>query len=535
MGKWDSLVSGYGLGRQMVNDYQDAKKKKEIADIVAAQQDQQSALTETNAPAAQQMTYDSDTGQYVPSLQSVVANRGTTAPEAAPQLPTFDAKNTTSFLGKSYDQPLNEAGMTGARQQAMAGVMEKYGDPEGAMRYRQQAKQGDATDLLLTQAKKKGLREDQADVDNAALRKALMGGIPTATAGVPASQPTQGPSVQDQLAAGAGMGEARTMASTGTIGAGQPLTPKNIATQQNDLQGYLTNAAPEVMKTLLSQGKLTEAKNYSDFVSSESGKSYATAWVTGLRKHAMGDHRGAISAFERLYNSQMYNDGQTVKIDPIGNGEQYRVQMFGADGKSIGEQTLDPATLARQAALMLNPTEAVKFHAEQQGKREAEAATLDRQVQLEVLKQETAGMHEDRRDNRLVTRLNAAPARGGLTLTQQKSNLEIDAARDQVATLAPAEIRRRTAKQTDTGRENPDYDGTLARASNLAGRRKVGEDSVFDNRQGGSTQQAPAVDRQEVAKRFRSDGKMNNYRLGNATPRGTEVLDKSGKVIGHYK
>lgn len=124
-----------------------------------------------------------------------------------------------------------------------------------------------------------------------------------------------------------------------------------------------------------------------------------------------------------------------------------------------------------------------------------------------------------------------------LTPVQQRGNIEIDAARQQVASLSPAEIRRRTAKNTDTGRENPDYDPSLARAATLAGRRKVGDDDEFDGRASGPAPK-PATqgyDRQDVAKRFRSDRSMDSYRLGNETPTGVEVLDKAGKVIGHFR
>lgn len=129
-----------------------------------------------------------------------------------------------------------------------------------------------------------------------------------------------------------------------------------------------------------------------------------------------------------------------------------------------------------------------------------------------------------------------------LTASQQRSNLEIDDAREQVAGLTPAEIRSRTAKTTDTGRENPDYDPSLARAASLANRRKLGNDPHFDMRRTESAPQTPAqpapgqgVDRQEVAKRFRSDPKMNVYRLGKDTPQGTEVLTGTGQIVGHYR
>jgi hypothetical protein len=397
------------------------------------------------------------------------------------------------------------------------------------MRYRQQAKQGELADMQLAQARRTGLREDKADADTLELRKAMAGTI--VAKGVASDQPPQ-------------------------VGApGEPLTPKSLQSQQNDLHSYVTNTAPEVVKTLLGQGKIEEAKRYSDFVDSEAGRTYATAWTTGLRKHAMGDHVGAIKSFEKLYNGQMYDDGQSVKIQPLDGGKLYQVNMFDAQGKDIGSQTLDPATLASQAALMLEPTRAVEFHAQQTGKREAEGAALERQKQIEEMRQQGADAREDRRDIRQERSLDARDKRlerslaaraaapgGGLTAVQQRSNFEIDDAREQVSSMDAAEIRRRTAKQTDTGRENPDYDPMLARAANLASRRKVGEDQTFDARRSGARQQVLAqpeagqgTDRQALAKRFRSDKSMNSNRLGKDTPGGVEVLDKSGKVIGHYR
>lgn len=73
--------------------------------------------------------------------------------------------------------------------------------------------------------------------------------------------------------------------------------------------------------------------------------------------------------------------------------------------------------------------------------------------------------------------------RSGPSLGQQRGNAEIDAARSRVSSLDAAEIKRRTANFTSTGRENPDYDPTLAKAVTLANRRKVGADDEFDTRQ----------------------------------------------------
>lgn len=143
----------------------------------------------------------------------------------------------------------------------------------------------------------------------------------------------------------------------------------------------------------------------------------------------------------------------------------------------------------------------------------------------------------------------ATTGRGGsLTLSQERSNAEIDAARELVGGLTPDDVRRRTAKTTDTGRENPDYDPTLSRAASLAGRRKIGTDAHFDNRNqvstpppvapppaAPSTTAAPSASEQDVTKRFNSDPAMKQHKLGKKTAQGIEVLDRNGRVIGHYQ
>lgn len=79
-----------------------------------------------------------------------------------------------------------------------------------------------------------------------------------------------------------------------------------------------------------------------------------------------------------------------------------------------------------------------------------------------------------------ATRINE---RSGPTLSQQRGNAEIGAARERIAGLTPDEIKRKTANFTSTGRENPEYDPTLAKAVTLANRRMVGADEEFDQRQ----------------------------------------------------
>ncbi len=71
---------------------------------------------------------------------------------------------------------------------------------------------------------------------------------------------------------------------------------------------------------------------------------------------------------------------------------------------------------------------------------------------------------------------------GGITPTQERQNVEIDAARSYLDErgLDFEEIKRRTQRQTDTGRDNPDYDPMLASIVRKATRKKIGDDRDFE-------------------------------------------------------
>lgn len=125
-----------------------------------------------------------------------------------------------------------------------------------------------------------------------------------------------------------------------------------------------------------------------------------------------------------------------------------------------------------------------------------------------------------------------------LTFTQKARNAEIDRAREKIAGMDPAEIRRLSAKATNTGRENKDYDPSIARAAAVAARRKVGDDPWFDGQggsAGGQPKAAPRADVADLANRFAADPAMKSMRLGSLKPEGREVFDAAGKLIGHYR
>lgn len=155
---------------------------------------------------------------------------------------------------------------------------------------------------------------------------------------------------------------------------------------------------------------------------------------------------------------------------------------------------------------------------------------------------------EDENGNRTMTPVYTAPkqpsvvvhtGRDELTTTQKRANEEIDAARKALAGLSRDEVMRRTQSATATGRNNPDYDPQLAGRWSLANKRKYGEDPNFDahtQQQAGSlAEELHRAKRQsDISRRLSADPAMKGKRAGKLTPQGMEVLDQSGRVVGHY-
>lgn len=124
----------------------------------------------------------------------------------------------------------------------------------------------------------------------------------------------------------------------------------------------------------------------------------------------------------------------------------------------------------------------------------------------------------------------AANGGGGITLPQQRTNYEIESARKHIAGLSPEEIQKRTQQYSATGRDNPDYDPLLAAKVRQANRRKYGIDPYFDT----SSDKQATETQPDITARFTADPAMKGHRIGNKTPQGVEVLDASGKLVGHY-
>ena len=141
------FAAGSAIAGDLIDTYENQRRKKELADIVAAQQVGTGGAQIEGTPEAVQAQLDSGAGM---GEARKLASSGTTPTEY-------------SFLGKTSATPLDEAGQANARTQAMAGVMEKYGNPLEAGRYRLQAQQGDLMALHTKQAVRQGKREDKAD------------------------------------------------------------------------------------------------------------------------------------------------------------------------------------------------------------------------------------------------------------------------------------------------------------------------------------------------------------------------------------
>lgn len=474
----DGFNGTYSVSRKISADIEDARLKSDLANVSSqvAPTETQAASGEDALKAAQQ-ALDQRLADAADDAQrtQIQADFKPTMDALASQRQTPAGVVHSLGVGSNFqqreNQPFSKQEVDSAKANEVASIYERAGRPDDALR-------------TLSNASK---RRDLAD--------------------------------QDEIRA---ITAAPTPASVVAGGAKQLRDP---------LDFYLKDIAPRATQALLKQGKITEAKQFTDFLESREGLGYAKEYMAGVRRFAVGDHEGALKNFEALYNRDGFPDGYKVSLKYLG-GDQLQIDQVDASGKVVGSKTGKVSDLAEQSALALNPVQAVKFIAEQKAKRDSEAATLDRSIQLEGLRYERDQTREDRRDARLTRQLDA---RGGLTPTQQRSNLEIDAARDAVSGMTQQDILRRTAKATNTGRENPDYDPGLARQVALAGRRKVGDDEAFDRRGDKPTEPAAGLDRADVAKRFRSEKSMLNYRLGKDTPSGVEVLDKTGRLIGHYR
>jgi hypothetical protein len=516
----NGFLKGQEMARGIRKDQQDEEVRGQIAAtdenftprqtpaasgeeaMAAGQQAHQDALK--NATSEEEIA--AVDANYKPTLDALQSQRNTPA--------SVVHSMGTGGAYKQQDEPFSPGDVEGAKARERASIYSRAG------------REDDAARVLLNASRSRELSDQDA------IRGAYATPAGTAAQGIPMVSTNR---------ASTGLSESMD-ASMLPAGAqeqmqgrqAQPGGTKPAANSPDPLPHYLERIAPRVQAEYVRQGKLTEAKAFQDLMDSQEGRNYTKNWASAVRRIETGDFDGAVPDLAKLYTS--YPDGRRAQAKNMGGGK-FQIDMIDeATGKIVQTATLESGELVRKAVMALRPEKLAEFMAAQEGKRTSEAASLDKSLQLEGLRQEGQETREDRRDARLVKQIDAANARHaqgrGLTAAQERSNAEIDAARDAVAGMSPQDIARRTAKATNTGRENPDFDPGLARQAALAGRRKVGDDELFDAPK--PKPAAPAFDRADVAKRFRADRTMDRRTLGKETPNGIEVLEK-GKLIGYFQ
>lgn len=162
------FLSGFNGTYNTVNrvlqdmDMQDIATAKPETDT-GYSQEQGDQLNAAAASGQYDIGYDQGKGAY------------TVTPKSGGETGTLSPVSRMSFLGKTYDKPLTDAQQDQARLVAMAGVHSKYGDPAEALRLKQQARQGELTDLQL-----KGAQRADRQADN---EEKYQAGIPGLMAG----------------------------------------------------------------------------------------------------------------------------------------------------------------------------------------------------------------------------------------------------------------------------------------------------------------------------------------------------------------
>jgi len=434
------------------------------------------------------------------------------------------------FLGKTYDTPLSEGEQAAARNAAAADIVARR-DPAIAARMR----------MLGAEGKKLA----QEDADQAALRAAW--NTPDAP-GLPRifpAQPSQASaSQQDASGVSATQSPPVAAANPGNLAAADVAVRR--ADGRDAANAYYSRKAPAVIDAYLRTGQTEKAKHLRDFLDSEDGRAYTQEWSHGVRLITAGDYQGALTSFQRLYNSQRVPDGNTIKLTPVGDGSQFKADVVGPNGQLVN--TIPPApisNLAKSAGMALAPEKMAEFMAKSEEQRARESGQLDRQIALETIRQDGQNSREDRRDQRLDTRLEAQSdmldrrlaGRGEFSTSQQRINDSIDGARQRLAGMSKTDVLAVTQAATATGRPNPNYDPQMASIVRIANTRKYGDDPAHDAFSASRSAGAQPSQADPLQTRFSRDPKVAGNRLGGIDAKNglRQVLDASGKVVGHYE
>jgi hypothetical protein len=148
-----SLLDGFNTGYETVGrigrdiDMNKVAAAKPTEDV-GFTPDQGAQLHAAADSGQYDVQWDTERGQY------------TVRPKASPEMVGQVAPGRrTTFLGKTYDQAPDDAMIQRDRSLAMAGVLEKHGDPTAGLRMRDMIRQGDIADEGLKIQRERGKRE----------------------------------------------------------------------------------------------------------------------------------------------------------------------------------------------------------------------------------------------------------------------------------------------------------------------------------------------------------------------------------------
>ncbi len=388
--------------------------------------------------------------------------------------------------------------------------------------------------------------------DMAALAK-LPKEIPAGTAD---AKPAYAPMTNEAIAAGLGQAKPARLSLTGTA--------VDSAFQQEKPAGGLPHAKPtaQVGMDAARTSSETIAQKYNAATDDNERKALFAAYQDArtyerstLAKRAQtGLEAGDPSAAVEWYNKTVA-DGRNVKSAVEKDANTLLVTYDNGETKEVNKVALHRMLLDVQKP----------------------GSQTDLGIKgLEERAKADANIYQAENDGNKVLRLSQArehaakaaseKSGGALSLAQLRRNAEIDKARELVGGMSMDEIKRRTSKATDTGRENPYFDPTLERQVRLANSRKYGQDADFDQKSGQQPKQGAAdrnmlggrpmssysdsqlekskklaspsarfrIEAEQTRRAFGADAGMQGNSLGERTPHGFEVFGANGELLGYW-
>lgn len=227
-------------------------------------------------------------------------------------------KETTSFLGKEYDGPLDDTQKDKARLMAMSGVYSKFGNPEQGIKLRQQATQSE----ILERQNKRGQEED----NTMNLRKE-------------ADQKTA-----DYL---------RGLQQTDESGTAKPLTDSDFMNASKFRVFALTDAGLFDDAGKVAEQGLTYANRLIEAQTKERTQAFGQAASAALQ--------GNFEGMKNAYNKYIPDGAAIDSITPNADGTVTIARRSTVDGADLGKQTIPLQQLIASAETLVDPKAASAY------------------------------------------------------------------------------------------------------------------------------------------------------------------------------